>query len=338
MSTTASASASPTKTATTATTTPPLPTPTKKKVDYKTWHGDYNIKVMSHPINGRYIVATNDMEESTVILHDLPYVWAVDTTAKNFVCQQCFLEVPLTSQQSEDEPEYFVMCERCNYVGYCSDECRQLDALQHNLECAIFEHFDTNEYTDSLISEVKLLVRTLSRKWLELSLNEQDSPYSKYKVKTAIPQENGLRYRDYEQLVSNINSFCPTLKESLLHWICNKVMILAKRYTGRKEDEIDLLNVILRNRCNAFYIQGRPKAGGNGESRGCGVYCLEDEALDTNTTNTEDTPVSLVKSTEENQSQTTQSQISQSSQSQSQSQTSSSESQINATPDTVITD
>ncbi|GAM19090.1 hypothetical protein SAMD00019534_022650 [Acytostelium subglobosum LB1] len=256
---------------TTETTAVDVPSPAQG-IDYKTWHSGFAIKVMSHPINGRYIVATKDIEHTTVILRDLPYVWAVDMTSKHFVCQQCFLEVPVEEQHGEN-PEYFAMCDKCQFVGYCSEECREIDSLQHNLECAIFAHFDTTDYTDSLISEIKLLVRTLSRKWLEQSLKETEgSLYHKYKSVTPVPQENGLRYKDYEQLVSNINAFSPALKESLLHWICDKVIAVMKKHTGRRENDVDLLNVILRNRCNAFYIQGRPRTGGNGESRGCGVY------------------------------------------------------------------
>eukprot|EP01133_Synstelium_polycarpum_P012049 gene12049-14097_t len=205
-----------------------------KKVDYRTWHPEFSIKVLSHPTNGRYIVATEDLEAQTVILRDLPYTWAVDYTSKGSVCQQCFLEVPLEMQVqgANDEPaQEFHMCDVCQFVGYCSQECKAIDAPQHQLECTIFKNFELDEYSTSLISEVKLLIRTLSRKWLEQSLpaEEEHASYAKYRdATTTIPQENGLRYSDYDQLVSNI--------------------------------------------CNAFYIQGRPKGGGNGESRGCGVY------------------------------------------------------------------
>ncbi|EGG21882.1 SET domain-containing protein [Cavenderia fasciculata] len=324
----------------TTTSTISQPTSNDRHVDYKTWHGDFNIQVMSHPTNGRYIVATSDMEENDVILRDLPYTWAVDHSFKNFVCQQCFLEVPVETQrdnaaganskpkkkskkdkkkktskkekktdeqgeaeeqQQEDaaavdatvkeeeeeeeedgasvpiiaaEGEEFHMCEDCSFVGYCCKECMEKDSHQHKFECLVFQNLDQSEYSSSLLSEIKLLIRTLSRKWLEQSLQEEGTQYRKYKQyeDSNVPQENGLRYSDYDQLVSNIEAFSSTLKDSLSYWICDPVIRLGSKYVQKKEDGVDLLNVLLRNRCNAFYIQGRPKNGGNGESRGCGVY------------------------------------------------------------------
>lgn len=257
-----------------------LQVPLNKNINYKNWHTDYPIRVKRHPTNGRYLISTGDLENNTVLLKDLPYTWAVDHCAFNFVCQQCFLEVPLDSQVAQPDGTpgaEFIVCEHCERVGYCSEKCRDIDSAQHNLECAIIERLDTQEYSSSLLSEIKLLVRTLSRKWLEQQLNEYatntTAHYQKYKSETAqIPQDNGLRYDDYIELVSNVESFQESLKESLTYWICNYIVKLAREECQREEDGQDLLAILLRNRCNAFYIQGRPKEGGNGESRGCGVY------------------------------------------------------------------
>ncbi|KAM9992673.1 hypothetical protein ACTFIY_010111 [Dictyostelium cf. discoideum] len=250
-------------------------------IDYKQWHTEWPIHVYSHPINGRYLVATKDLDEQTVILRDLPYTWAVDHATCDSVCQHCFLEVPLNQQIL---PTDFYMCEGCQRVGYCSASCRCIDYSQHRFECQIFKELDTEEYSPFLMSEIKLLVRTLSRKWLEDSITQtagidindetikKQNTYNQYKnPQSLIPQDNGLRYNDYAELVSNVENYNESLKESLSYWICKYVVKLSAKL-GKIEDEFDLLNILLRNRCNAFYIQGRPRDGSSGESRGCGVY------------------------------------------------------------------
>ncbi|KAN0016143.1 hypothetical protein ACTFIU_006098 [Dictyostelium citrinum] len=250
-------------------------------IDYKQWHTEWPIHVYSHPINGRYLVATKDLEEQTVILRDLPYTWAVDHASCDSVCQHCFLEVPLNQQVL---PTDFYMCEGCQRVGYCSASCKCIDYSQHRFECQIFKELDTEEYSPFLMSEIKLLVRTLSRKWLEDSITQtagidindetikKQNTYNQYKnPQSLIPQDNGLRYNDYAELVSNVENYNESLKESLSYWICKYVVKLSAKI-GKIEDEFDLLNILLRNRCNAFYIQGRPRDGSPGESRGCGVY------------------------------------------------------------------
>ncbi|KAK5583742.1 hypothetical protein RB653_005341 [Dictyostelium firmibasis] len=287
-------------TTTTPTTTPPIigkckatkkskksikkPTIVKRPtnpIDYKQWHTEWPIHVYSHPINGRYLVATKDLDEQTVILRDLPYTWAVDHASCDSVCQHCFLEVPLDQQIL---PTDFYMCGGCQRVGYCSINCKCIDYSQHRFECQIFKELDTEEYSPFLMSEIKLLVRTLSRKWLEDSIAQtagidpndetikKQNTYNQYKnPQSLIPQDNGLRYNDYAELVSNVENYNESLKESLSYWICKYVVKLSAKI-GKTEDEFDLLNILLRNRCNAFYIQGRPRDGSPGESRGCGVY------------------------------------------------------------------
>lgn len=183
-------------------------------IDYKQWHTEWPIHVYSHPINGRYLVATKDLDEQTVILRDLPYTWAVDHATCDSVCQHCFLEVPLNQQIL---PTDFYMCEGCQRVGYCSANCRCIDYSQHRFECQIFKELDTEEYSPFLMSEIKLLVRTLSRKWLEDSITQtagidindetikKQNTYNQYKnPQSLIPQDNGLRYNDYAELVSNV--------------------------------------------------------------------------------------------------------------------------------------
>ncbi|EGC28624.1 hypothetical protein DICPUDRAFT_159919 [Dictyostelium purpureum] len=258
---------------------PKKPKRVQLPIDYKLWHTEWPIEVYKHPVNGRYLVATKDIEEQTVILRDLPYTWAVDHAACDIVCQHCFLEVPLNQQIL---PTDFYMCEGCNRVGYCSIHCKYIDYNQHRFECQIFKELDTEEYSPFLLSEIKLLVRTLSRKWLEESINSSAgvdeseiskiNTYNQYKNPSSlIPQDNGLRYNDYADLVSNVENYNESLKESLSYWICKYIVKLAAKI-DKEEDEDELLNILLRNRCNAFYIQGRPRDGTSGESRGCGVY------------------------------------------------------------------
>lgn len=217
--------------------------------------------VAVHPVKGRQMIASRDIEANEVLLADSPYCWVVDDSAKEFVCQNCFLE---------KDPELldFLPCSDCNQVYYCSAECQAIDSPQHTQdECAILKAMETEEYSSAIITEMKLLIRTLSRKTME-ALHDNNGP---------MPNDNGLRYEDYCQLVSNRESFPQATIESLEYWICDYIRRLGEWVGNRTEDNIELLDILLRNRCNAFYIQGRLREcpatqNMTGVSRGCGIY------------------------------------------------------------------
>jgi len=208
------------------------------------------------------MIASRDIEANEVLLADSPYCWVVDDSAKEFVCQNCFLE-------KDPELPNFIGCSDCNQVYYCSDECKTIDYVQHSQdECGILKAMETDEYSSAIITEMKLLIRTLSRKSME-QMHEGEE--------TAMPNDNGLRYPDYCQLVSNRENFPKATIESLEYWICDYIRRLGEWVGKRTEENIELLDILLRNRCNAFYIQGRFRdspatQGMTGVSRGCGIY------------------------------------------------------------------
>jgi len=210
------------------------------------------------------MIAAQDLVKDDVLLADYPYCWIVDESSKEFVCQTCFLE-------KDDIMEAYIGCGDCNQVFYCSEECRNLDYVQHSQdECAILKALEMGEYSPLIITEMKLLIRTLSRKSVESIADENNNP-------NMITGDNGLRYVDYIQLITNRENFPQSTIESLDYWICDYIRRLGEWVGGRTETNVELLDIILRNRCNAFYIQGRitqaaAEKGVAGQSRGCGIY------------------------------------------------------------------
>lgn len=163
--------------------------------EFQPWHDGYPVRVAIHPYKGRQMIAERDLTANEVLLADSPYCWVVDDSAKEFVCQNCFLE-------KDPELETFKACEDCNQVYYCSEECRSYDYLQHTQdECGILKAMETDEYSSAIITEMKLLIRTLSRKSMEILVEKQGAPIEEDTER--MPNDNGLRYGDYVKLVSN---------------------------------------------------------------------------------------------------------------------------------------
>jgi len=242
---------------------------------FETWHAGFPVKVVKTEQKGRHMIATKDISAGETLLSDFPYCWVVDEPAKFFVCQNCFLEVQPAS--GDTPPAGFLMCSECNQTGYCSEECLMSDYPQHSQdECSMFKHLETSEYSPSIVTEIKLLIRTLSRKWLELHIAECGSSYVSqhpHDPSRAFANDNGLRYADYSTLITNQSNFPEHTLQSLDYWICDYIRRLAHWVGGHEEDNTELLEILLRNRCNAFYIQGRTlDEKTSGETRGCGVY------------------------------------------------------------------
>eukprot|EP01112_Ceratiomyxa_fruticulosa_P021558 TRINITY_DN7630_c0_g1_i1.p1 TRINITY_DN7630_c0_g1~~TRINITY_DN7630_c0_g1_i1.p1 ORF type:complete len:477 (+),score=92.97 TRINITY_DN7630_c0_g1_i1:100-1431(+) len=247
---------------------------------FQRWHNEYPVKVVYHESKGRHMIATKDLVQGDVLLSDFPYCWVVDETAKDFVCQNCFLEmnphntnVALAPDGSQPE---FIKCPDCQQTGYCSEYCLAADYCQHSLdECALFRNLEINEYSPVIVTEIKLLIRTLSRKWLEAQIaeNEGREEQAEGGEQKKFSNDNGLRYEDYSSLITNKASFPANTLESLDYWICDYIRRLTEWVGGREEKNSELLDILLRNRCNAFYIQGRTfDEKTSGETRGCGVY------------------------------------------------------------------
>jgi hypothetical protein len=160
--------------------------------NFTPWHTGYPVHVDVHPVKGRQMIASRDVAANEVLLADSPYCWVVDDSAKEIVCQNCFLE-------KDPELPLFVGCPDCNQVYYCSEECMNIDSTQHSQdECGILKAMETDEYSAAIITEMKLLIRTLSRKSMEILHAQQQGEED-----VQMPNDNGLKYEDYCQLVSN---------------------------------------------------------------------------------------------------------------------------------------
>ena len=164
----------------------------KAMANFTPWHTGYPVHVAIHTVKGRQMIASRDVAANEVLLADSPYCWVVDDSAKEFVCQNCFLE-------KDPELPDFLGCPDCSQVYYCSEECLNIDSVQHSQdECGILKAMETEEYSAAIITEMKLLVRTLSRKSTEVIHAQQATS-----EEVQMPNDNGLRYEDYCQLVSN---------------------------------------------------------------------------------------------------------------------------------------
>ena len=145
-------------------------------------------------------------------------------------------------------------CSACNMVYYCSRKCMIEDSLIHSadFECPILQVIRERK-TDSTTDEVRHVVRTLA-----LRLSESRFPSRKR-------WRRGTRAKEYLDLVTNIHHFDRYTLESLGYYIAGYVYELCK-WTGNVhffDGYSDIMNIICRNRCNAFALRVTRCAGEN---------------------------------------------------------------------------
>lgn len=92
---------------------------------------------------------------------------------------------------------------------------------------------DKNVYTGEIITEMKMLLRVLSKKSYE------NSP--------EYVKSDGIKYEDYCKLVSGKDDYDSTTIEELNYWICDYITKL-RQWLGKKEPYEEILDIVLRNR------------------------------------------------------------------------------------------
>eukprot|EP01122_Echinamoeba_exundans_P016198 TRINITY_DN8138_c0_g1_i1.p1 TRINITY_DN8138_c0_g1~~TRINITY_DN8138_c0_g1_i1.p1 ORF type:complete len:427 (+),score=67.74 TRINITY_DN8138_c0_g1_i1:54-1334(+) len=146
-----------------------------------------------------------------------------------------------------------VLCPLCEEVWYCSEECRIEDSLDHDgFECTSLQAFDIPwardyyGYCDDLITDIRLLIRTASRRRNQLNAgnNEFDE--------------------EYGVLISNKACYSEEVLASL-RGVVQYANYLLPSEAAMIED--DLLDVYCKHRVNMFGLWGN-----SGECLGYGVY------------------------------------------------------------------
>jgi predicted RNA-binding Zn-ribbon protein involved in translation (DUF1610 family) len=135
------------------------------------WYAGSPVDVRYTSERGRFLVASRDISEGETVVISSPYAFSVTEPEKRRVCSHC-LKVCAETEASLSFP-----CPDCEEVWYCSSVCRELDAPQHRFECSLLKAFirDADWAVTENRTEIRLILKILSRRGLEQSLNERDS-------------------------------------------------------------------------------------------------------------------------------------------------------------------
>lgn len=202
------------------------------------WFRDVPFDIVYTPERGRFMLATKDLKAGDPVVRSFPYCAAVCDDVKDMCCQYCFKE------QAVQRVPLPVAC-KCGQVWYCSEKCREMDSVQHNLECATMDVFFQNVHWDDPANrtEVKLLCRTLSRRAVE---------------RRNLPLPAGhfyagelIKFDDYFRLIHNRKNYSESLLTSL------KGIVEYVRSISNWLEDIDeekMLDVVLKTRNNMFNI------------------------------------------------------------------------------------
>lgn len=135
---------------------------------FTNWYTKTPVKVAYLEGKGRSLVAARDLQPNDVILRCFPYTWAADEKYGSIICRYCLAEKLI----DEDNP-FSCCCPHCNQVWYCSEACKLSDASVHRgYECMMLSSWelDPQVYEPDVITEMKLLVRTVALKHYEKRL------------------------------------------------------------------------------------------------------------------------------------------------------------------------
>jgi hypothetical protein len=146
-----------------------------------------------------------------------------------------------------------IVCPLCEEMWYCSEECRTEDSLDHDgYECTSLKAFDIPwardyyGYCDDLITDIRLLIRTASRRRNQLNVGNLEFD------------------EEYGVLISNMACYSEEVLASL-RGVVQYANYLLPGDAAMVED--DLLEVYCKHRVNMFGLWGN-----SGECLGYGVY------------------------------------------------------------------
>lgn len=202
------------------------------------WFPKVPFDIVYTPERGRFMIATQDLKAGDPVVRSFPYCSAICDDVKEFCCQYCFKE------QAAQRVALPIAC-KCQQVWYCSEECKEMDRVQHEIECNTMDVFFQNVHWEDPANrtEVKLLCRTLSRRALELR-------------KVTLPPKHFyvgelIKFDDYFRLIHSRKNYSESLLASL-----KGIVDYVKSISPWLEDidEEKMLDVVLKTRNNMFNI------------------------------------------------------------------------------------
>ncbi|KAI9208805.1 uncharacterized protein BJ171DRAFT_487370 [Polychytrium aggregatum] len=157
---------------------PPVPASAsskKKKVKKPISPEKYNALLASkYPFNisnsnakGRHALATTDIAPGTIVYEEKAYTLIVAHPSKDQFCHHCIEPI---KEEAKDE---IIRCEACDSVLYCGNECKELNAAHHELECPVLPKLvEIAQEHNINVDLLRLILGILTRKTLQESGNE----------------------------------------------------------------------------------------------------------------------------------------------------------------------
>lgn len=156
-------------------------------------------------------------------------------------------------EHGECDIDALIPCPYCVKVWYCSQECMELDAVEHlRYECVSLQNFDIEwakeyyQYCDDLITDVRLLLKTMNRRMVQLESGSNEFE------------------EEYELLISNMDCYTEDILLTL------RGVVQYANYLVPDEvfmDEDELLAIYCKHRVNMFGLWAPTE-----ECLGYGVY------------------------------------------------------------------
>jgi len=185
---------------------------------------------------GRIMIATRDIEPGESILRSAPFVYTVCDDNKYKICSGCW-----------KENSKLQAC-ACNEVAFCNDACK-LKSQHYNSECAALSHLHDKEFTVDEYSEIRMVVRSLSKRFATKGRKRE---YRQYESMPGL-QFYEPTFEDTFSLIDNESNTREDVKNAVQAMAEHTFNIFPKEESlGATQRDIFLL--FLKERCNCFGI------------------------------------------------------------------------------------
>jgi len=190
---------------------------------------NFPISVAVAPNAGRFFIANKDIKKGETILEDYPYTTIVDRLYKHQVCGNCFKYFP--------ERKLILKCDKCEFLHYCSEECRSQDNQHLPLECEAYKKYRESQFDNNLDSIVLLMIRCILKGEQEKQQNVKNSEFT---------------FEDFNMLDGNEGSFPESTIQEFTK-ACHFVNKLVWGDDNTKYKKIDyLVSLLFKIECNSF--------------------------------------------------------------------------------------
>ncbi|VEN41070.1 unnamed protein product [Callosobruchus maculatus] len=180
---------------------------------------------------GRFAIATGDIEPGTIIVEENPHCSVVDGEHALKNCQYCFISV--------DQP---IACPMCASVVFCSTICERLaNKGFHRVECPVLEVLFRNGASVNCL----LAMRIVSQRHYSFFNDKKNKlkDYLKDNCKKNIIKKQNYRFDDYDNVFFLCRNEHLRSKDDLTHYACMSIYLLrllkaAKYFPFEVEDEV----------------------------------------------------------------------------------------------------